>query len=36
MMRLSGHQTEMALHVIIPKFDFQGTSAFNAYVNILR
>jgi long-chain fatty acid transport protein len=30
MMRLSGHQTEVALHVIIPKFDFQGTSAFNA------
>jgi len=30
MMRLSGHQAEVALHFIIPKFDFQGASAFNA------
>ncbi|MEN8215804.1 MAG: outer membrane protein transport protein [Pseudomonadota bacterium] len=29
MTRLSGHQTSVALHFIMPKFDFEGTSAFN-------
>ncbi len=29
MTRLSGHQSSVALHLIIPKFDFEGTSAFN-------
>jgi long-chain fatty acid transport protein len=29
MTRLSGHQADVALHFIAPKFDFEGTSAFN-------